>query len=268
MVPLLPYVEQNSILGVYVANVDWSDPRNATALTIKFSLFRCPSSPTSDELVLAYNSSYISPGNDAFAPPAGSGSGTNIFGQPVYPTTANTSTGWTSDYAPLAQVKTSKDATGAEVAFSNPLLAALNANGRPSKGALRQNGTTPILDIVDGTSNTTLYSEAAGRDMQYFANRVAVPYDTTKITGPIWADSDNRLTVTGTDATGTASIGTGPCVMNCNNLAGDIYSFHTGGANVVFADGSVRFVRDTITITTLAALVTKAGGEVVDPGSY
>src|SRR4051794_25335802 len=46
MVPLLPYVEQNSILGVYTSNVDWSDPRNATALTIKFSLFRCPSSPT------------------------------------------------------------------------------------------------------------------------------------------------------------------------------------------------------------------------------
>ena len=56
--------------------------------------------------------------------------------------------------------------------------------------------------------------------------------------------------------------------MNCNNLAGDIYSFHNGGAPVAFADGSVRFVRDTVSILTLAALVTKAGGEVVSPGDY
>src|SRR5262249_48553494 len=140
--------------------------------------------------------------------------------------------------------------------------------GRPSKGALRQNGMTPITDIADGTSNTTLYSEAAGRDMQYYDDRVPVAYDATKITGPIWADSDNRLTVTGTDATGRGSIGSCACVMTCDTLPGDISSFRCGGANVVFADGSVRFVRDTITLTTLAALVTKAGGEVVDPSSY
>src|SRR5262249_30635643 len=138
----------------------------------------------------------------------------------------------------------------------------------PSKGALRQNGPTRVVEIKDGTSTTTLYSEAAGRNLQYYADRSAVPYDSTRITGPIWADSDNRLTVTGTDPTGTTNFGTGPCAMNCNNLQGDIYSFHTGGANIVFADGSVRFVRDSISIVTLAALVTKAGGEVVNSTDY
>ena len=56
--------------------------------------------------------------------------------------------------------------------------------------------------------------------------------------------------------------------MNVSNVSGDIYSFHTGGANVCFADGSVRFLRDSIPITVLAALVTKGGGEVVDTSSY
>jgi len=55
--------------------------------------------------------------------------------------------------------------------------------------------------------------------------------------------------------------------MNCNNLAGDIYSFHPGGANICFADGSVHFVRQTITIQTLAALVTAYSGEV-NQGDY
>jgi prepilin-type processing-associated H-X9-DG protein len=50
--------------------------------------------------------------------------------------------------------------------------------------------------------------------------------------------------------------------------ANEISSFHPGGANVVFADGSVRFVREQIDIRILARLVTRAGGEVLSAGDY
>jgi prepilin-type processing-associated H-X9-DG protein len=126
---------------------------------------------------------------------------------------------------------------------------------------MQQNGPTTILSISDGTSNTTLFSEAGGRDHQYFTGGISQPIP-AGTTGMAWADSDNRLTVTGTDATGMNSIGSGPCAMNCNNLQGDIYAFHPGGANIAFADGSVRFVSNSISIVTLASLVTKGGGEV------
>ena len=79
--------------------------------------------------------------------------------------------------------------------------------------------------------------------------------------GAVWADADNRITVTGSNADGSANPN-GTSFMNVNNTNGDIYSFHTGGANVAFADGSVRFLRDTITIAQLAAMVTKGGGEI------
>jgi prepilin-type N-terminal cleavage/methylation domain-containing protein/prepilin-type processing-associated H-X9-DG protein len=40
-------------------------------------------------------------------------------------------------------------------------------------------------------------------------------------------------------------------------------SFHSGGVNAVMGDGSVRFVRDSISLDTWRAMATRAGGEVV-----
>jgi prepilin-type processing-associated H-X9-DG protein len=55
--------------------------------------------------------------------------------------------------------------------------------------------------------------------------------------------------------------------MNCTN-DGEVYSFHPGGANAVFADGHVQFLPASMSIQTLAALVTRAGGEVVSTSDY
>jgi prepilin-type processing-associated H-X9-DG protein len=264
-VPLLPYVEQSNVYPLYVFAADWSDPLNAAPLALKFSLMRCPSSPVGDTVSLA-GVAWIGPGNNAFAPPNSPGSGTNILGGPLYPTGGSgTVTGVPGDYAPICQVKTKKDSLGAEIAFSNTVVAAgVPFAGPGSKGALRQNGPTRILEITDGTSSTTLYSELAGRDRNCLGRTCSGTYTTT---GAIWADSDNRITVTGTNADGSANSAGTSCI-NASNVSGDIYSFHTGGANVVFADGSVRFIKDSIAITTLAALVTKGGGEVIANDSY
>jgi prepilin-type N-terminal cleavage/methylation domain-containing protein len=45
----------------------------------------------------------------------------------------------------------------------------------------------------------------------------------------------------------------------------DIRSEHTGGAQGVMVDGSVHFFAETLNSKTLAALCTRAGGEVVGP---
>ena len=54
----------------------------------------------------------------------------------------------------------------------------------------------------------------------------------------------------------------GPCAINRTNVF-EVYSFHTGGANAVFADGTVHFLKATIDIHILAGLITRAGGEVL-----
>jgi prepilin-type processing-associated H-X9-DG protein len=67
----------------------------------------------------------------------------------------------------------------------------------------------------------------------------------------------------------------GPCAVNCTNGldvgtvfphpvygangTGETFSFHTGGANVLLGDGSVRFVNANVNIVVYAALVTRAG---------
>jgi prepilin-type processing-associated H-X9-DG protein len=45
-------------------------------------------------------------------------------------------------------------------------------------------------------------------------------------------------------------------------------SNHPGGVNLCFADGSVKFIKDSIALMTWWALGTRAGGEVIDAGSY
>ena len=44
---------------------------------------------------------------------------------------------------------------------------------------------------------------------------------------------------------------------------GQIYSFHSSGTNALLGDGSVRFIRSSITFPTLQALISRNGGEVV-----
>jgi prepilin-type N-terminal cleavage/methylation domain-containing protein/prepilin-type processing-associated H-X9-DG protein len=48
----------------------------------------------------------------------------------------------------------------------------------------------------------------------------------------------------------------------------NVSSFHSGGVNCLMADGSVRFVKDTISQNTWWALGTRANGEVIDANSY
>jgi prepilin-type N-terminal cleavage/methylation domain-containing protein/prepilin-type processing-associated H-X9-DG protein len=111
------------------------------------------------------------------------------------------------------------------------------------------NRMTRLGDITDGTSQTILYTEIAGRPQRWDMGR-RVP---GLLVGGPWAARNLIWAVPSTFW---------PCAINCTNY-GQVYSFHPGGANAVFADGSVRFLRADIDIRILAALVTRAGEEVV-----
>jgi prepilin-type N-terminal cleavage/methylation domain-containing protein/prepilin-type processing-associated H-X9-DG protein len=150
-------------------------------------------------------------------------------------------------------------------AFSvDPILVARGWIDRPAdyRGVLVPNAMTRLHDITDGTANTILLTEVAGRPRQWRAGR-AGPDQT--IGGGPWAGFHTGIILQGSELDGATR--PGRCAINCTNDH-EIYSFHSGGANAVFADGSVHFLRAGMNIQVLAALVTRAGGEVVSDKDY
>ena len=132
-----------------------------------------------------------------------------------------------------------------------------------------------IASITDGTSNTVMFGEMAARPVGYNHARQIYVQNGGPVDGVInpvnggggaWADPFSYAHMNGSLASGIRGYG-GTCVINCttNN---ELYSFHPGGANFLFADGSVHFIKETINPFTMVGLVTRAMGEVISSDSY
>ena len=145
----------------------------------------------------------------------------------------------------------------------SPVLASSGLVDRANsyEGILQVNRTTRIVDILDGTSTMILMAECAGRPTLWQAGK---PVSNKCLNGGPWA-SRGLMFGRGSLPDGTAFFGR--CAINCTNDR-EVYSFHSGGANAVFADGSLQFLKATIDIRAFARLVTRSGGEVVADGDF
>lgn len=112
-------------------------------------------------------------------------------------------------------------------------------------GTFRPNMTTRILDITDGSSNTAYLTET-------WARRHADHPSTGEMSRTWTLDNWAYFRWTPNSLRGQ------------NNNTWAAASFHTGGVNIGLADGSVRFVRDTVNAQTFSALATISGGEILD----
>jgi prepilin-type processing-associated H-X9-DG protein len=121
---------------------------------------------------------------------------------------------------------------------------------------------TRLNDIRDGTSNTILVTEVAGRNRLWLRGRLG---DRTNIGGGPWDSFYNAIEIQGSTFDGASR--PGQCALNCTNN-GAVYSFHPTGANALRADGSVYFLKAGMDIRILARLVTRDGGEVISSGDF
>jgi prepilin-type N-terminal cleavage/methylation domain-containing protein/prepilin-type processing-associated H-X9-DG protein len=257
MALILPYIEQGNLSNLYNFNYDYDAQPNANAAAFQIKIYNCPSTPNQPRWD-------TSPSDDAG------------------------STGWgtqgraSTDYSSLNAIK-------AFVAAACPQSSAVPANAskddprivgiitRDLGGGGVRAGTSWGA-ITDGTSNTVLIGEDAGRIAWYGVGGVLISAAGRKPNKEgAWVDPNAAFSVDGSNgACGPALVGNsnsdvcvpGPtpnsCPLNCTNDS-EFFGFHTGGCNAVFGDGSVRFLNQNMSLCTLAALVTRAGGEV--PGN-
>ncbi len=133
-------------------------------------------------------------------------------------------------------------------------------HSRTGNGILSGN-TNTIQSVTDGTSNTILVVESAGKPFKFVkSSNLGKQSDAYNWYGPWSGDlgmAHNLYTVN-PDLTTSRP---GPCVMNYSNEF-QPYSFHNGGVNAALADGSVRFLRESMSATTFYRLGTLDDGEV------
>ena len=143
-------------------------------------------------------------------------------------------------------------------------------------------GTVTIAAITDGTSNTAMFSEIKRGDNNTSAPRK--PWDlfaVGTISNPLVYQSNCNGTTAGVRYAGLqyyrAFIGTSRYThaVPPNHPNGDCYdssadrgflaarSYHSQGVNVALCDGSVRFVRNAINLTTWQMMGSRADGNVV-----
>ncbi|WP_020474789.1 DUF1559 domain-containing protein [Zavarzinella formosa] len=134
-----------------------------------------------------------------------------------------------------------------------------SSNSASGAGAFGNNSKTKIADITDGTSNTLGIGECLQIKDGVGTSATYGPYwgagTHTSVHGRIYASSQYGAINAKADPTCTK----GPACA----YAWVFSSRHTGGANFVLCDGSVRFIRDTMTLSVQVAYATKAGSEVI-----
>jgi len=136
-------------------------------------------------------------------------------------------------------------------------------------------GASNITQIADGTSYTILVYEDVGRNPTMDGNPGSTGYSANNYHDPVtgcgrahwrWAEPDNTSGCSQPLNNNARPFGGPPtCPWTYHDCGpnNEWFSFHVGGAYALFADGSVRFVSEGITLRVVFSLGTRAGRETV-----
>jgi prepilin-type N-terminal cleavage/methylation domain-containing protein/prepilin-type processing-associated H-X9-DG protein len=236
---LLPFVEQENLFRQYRLGEPYDSAHNRQVALTSVKTFLCPSVPSPERKVGQKDVS------DALMPED-------------HPR---------CDYAACDEVKDDFAGTGLvdDVSIDRPGL--LVERKDPTARAAATHAF-----CTDGLSNTLLLVEGAGKTERWVLGyRLPQP-------GPAgvveqepgewnWAHASGGFGLEGTIPGDPFVDGGGqPGSVAINGVNSETYAFHPGGANVLFADGSVQFLKQSIPIRVYARMVTANAGEVI--GDY
>jgi prepilin-type N-terminal cleavage/methylation domain-containing protein/prepilin-type processing-associated H-X9-DG protein len=257
LIKVLPFIEQGALASRYDETSNWDSVINLPVTSTPIPILQCPAAPNANrrDLNPALAGGFANPGVVAVTDYAG------VYG--VHPS-------FIAANAAIPSIAT----------IQNPFGVITN-----NLSGFGERDVVTLTDITDGTSNTILLAESAGRPFLY-QNGVRQGLDLTVhgVNGGGWCRPASDLWLVGfADKGGT--IPAGPYTVNAANGvdtlgaypvvqpagaalgsdgSGQIYGFHGGqSANILLADGSVRSIDNSIPPYIMAALVTRANNDVV-----
>jgi prepilin-type N-terminal cleavage/methylation domain-containing protein/prepilin-type processing-associated H-X9-DG protein len=286
---LLPYMEQNAPFNAFNLQTRYNLPANFTASSVAISAFLCPTNPLESDRG------------------GGAGRDNRGYGCADYaicPYTEMDTLGRPSDNPAYGQAPGARQLSLAALtsgAYPTSLYTNFTASGGttyvsatktvhldPAKGTIDPywNGSS-IASISDGTSNSMAVYEDTGRSPKMWET---VGQNLAASTGgyldPVtgearchwrWAEPDSASGISklvnnnrGAGIVLGRPANPGECPWNAHDCGpnNEVFSFHPGGANCAFADGSVRFLKETVSGLVLRALLTKNEGEVLSADQY
>jgi prepilin-type N-terminal cleavage/methylation domain-containing protein/prepilin-type processing-associated H-X9-DG protein len=231
---LLPYVEQESLQHLVDYTQSPLGPVNAVASQTKVKLFLCPSDSTDAQVVgLAdYGTNYV----------ANVGTGTVGFGL-----IASGDGIFTESPLRFASVT---DGLSQTAAFSESIL----GNGVKSTGATPSDPRREVLEMAGGNDPTPTSCSAGGGTSTWSGIRSGK-----------WINGHYG------DALYNHFYQPNSATWDCGNAyhnkgLSTARSGHLGGVNVLFCDGSVHFVSNSVDLATWRAMATRAGNDLL--GEY
>jgi prepilin-type N-terminal cleavage/methylation domain-containing protein/prepilin-type processing-associated H-X9-DG protein len=279
---LMQYLEQNALFNTWNFTLDANnDKANDTARTTQVNAYLCPSDASGATL----NNNALSGGLSL------ADGRTNYYGSIGF------TAGW---YYNNNNISGLDEPNGQYVGIFNltydlaqPQYLDAPANTQTNP-LYRQAKGVPFAAITDGTSSTAMYSETRLSGWSYPNPPASDPKDylnqvnlisssgfTLQVPPTACAVLASRITYRGLQYyRAIPQIGFYSHTMipnakqfDCGDSGivaghGAVRSYHPGGVNVCFTDGSVHFIKDSINKTTWAALGTRAAGEVISSDAY
>jgi len=288
---ILPYMEQtplyNSINFSFCGGYDDGTDINGTAWTTVVAGFLCPSDGKAAKGAVPRGTG--SPNTNSYRGSIGTTTGRweqypgyaqcrpDPFNKTGGPPNCNPYSSGLFVYWAVNNMSDVTDGTSNTIAFSESLVGdpASVSVSRPNNSVTGVTGATNLVQDASTLSDALLNASLQACTTAYKAGLTNGNTNISNANGNRWGWGAMTMTLFNTVVPPNSKQHPfNSCRPDCGGCGPDDSAYsnaqsnHSGGVNVLMADGSVKFVKDSINMRTWMALGTKAGGEVVSSDSY
>ena len=260
MARIASFMEMGPLYNAINFSLTYSDPPNTTVSNTPVKFFYCPSDPghsIDDAAYLNTGTATMSYGvvvGNWYVWANGGPTNGSAFGPNVCQTLAAITDGTSNT---LAASEGYIGHLQARACYNSP---ASPPGMSPTSVPTPAMSVAALTTLINACSGSSRFGQAAGHTrwtnggVYYSGITTAVPPN-TKIIPPGWGKPFDWVSIDENNG--------GPTYASL-----DATSYHPGGVNALFCDGSVKFIKDTTNGATWRALGTIAGGEVISGDAY